>query len=49
MVPFPRWDRLWEDRVEGIMSLVSDMDHLRRPLAIQMEAFMRLGLELSGI
>lgn len=48
-MPFPRWDRLCEDRVEGIMTSVSDMDHLRCPLAIQMEAFMRLGLQLSGI
>ena len=35
---------LWEKQVEGIMSSVPDMQYLRFPLAIQAEAFMRLGL-----
>ena len=36
--------RLWEEQVEGIMSSVPDMQRLRCPLTIQMEAFTRLGL-----
>lgn len=48
-MPFPGWDRLWAEQAEGIMSLVSDMDYLRCPLAIQMEAFIRLELEVFGI
>lgn len=49
MVPVPGWDRLREEQVEGIMTLVFDTEHLKCPLAFQIEAFMRLGLELSGI
>lgn len=48
-MPFSGWDRLWEEQVERIMSSVSDTEHLRCPLAIQMEAFRKLGMELFGI
>lgn len=37
---------LWEEQVEGIMIPVTDIVCLKCPLVTQMEAFLRLGLQL---